>query len=374
MSSTVWSRFLSFAFRFFFPGLEFVLHLFDSARSVLESASANIEEKTALTSESNRVLEDRMMALEQDHRRLNKFVEWRAAVDCELADFHENIRNESWFVILGLPKIDLQIGPDLTLERAKKLWQEKAKSDVNGILSLLMGHEYPIVVVQNITSKAKDAVCRYQVLLNSVTESKSIRDKFGSFFVGGKGDTRPEELKPISIQIRITPGTQLRISLLKLMAKRYQASNPGGQAVVISYEARPRIKIFPPEGASDRRVQDYHFIDAVRYLPTNFSQSELRPILEKVNAKLKGTLKQHFIVVSDDMIPHPKFSGKGKFSKSTKGSSGHGSGASGQGGPGASGKGGSGSKAPRSESRGRGSKRGPSVSPSDSSKSKSSKQ
>ena len=133
-----------------YSGLEFVLHLFDSARTTIEAASSSIEAKSAQSTEANRVLEDRVMAIEQDHRRLNKFVEWRAAVEAELADFNENVRNENWFVIHGLDRIDSDL--------EKKVWQEKAKSDVNGILSLLMGREYPIVVVQNITSKAKDAI------------------------------------------------------------------------------------------------------------------------------------------------------------------------------------------------------------------------
>ena len=320
-----------------------MLHLFDSARSTIESASSNLETKSIKSLEANRVLEDRMMALEQDHRRLNKFVEWRTAIDSELSDFHENIRFENWFVIYGLPKLDSKMD--------KKEWQTKAKADVNGALKILMGREYNIIVVQNITSPAKDAVCRYQVLLPSVTESKEIRDKFGAFFVGGKGESRPEALKPISIQNRMTPGTQLRISLLKLLAKRYLASNPGGKAIVISYDSRPLIKIEPPEGASDRRMKTYHYIDAIKNLPTNFTQAELKPILEKVNSKLKGSLKPVFVVVSDDMLPSSKYKPKGTAKSS---------------GPSASG--GSTDSRGRSESRGRGSKRGPSTSPSDSSK------
>ena len=299
-----------------YSGLEFVLHLFDSARTTIEAASSSIEAKSAQSTEANRVLEDRVMAIEQDHRRLNKFVEWRAAVEAELADFNENVRNENWFVIHGLDKID----PDLE----KKVWQEKAKSDVNGVLSILMGREYPIIVVQNITSKAKDAVCRYQVLLTSTSDSKEIRDKFGSFFTGqGKG-TRPESLKKISIQNRLTPGTQLRISIMKLLAKRYEASNPGSQSFVIGYQPRPLLKIFPSEDASDRRIKTFNYIEAIQNLPVNFSQSELRPILEKINGKLKGSLKPFFVVVSDDMLPKSKTSGSKPMGSTAGGSGGSG--------------------------------------------------
>ena len=321
-----------------YSGLEFVLHLFDNAKSIIESIGSDLETKSGKSAESTRVLEDRVMAIEQDHRRLNSLFEWKTAIDCELQEFQENVRFESWFVISGLAKIESKMD--------RKEWQTKAKSDVNSALSVLMGREYPIIVVQNITSMAKDAFCRYQVLLTSVSDSKEIRDKFGAFFLGG-GDRRPEALKKISIQNRITTGTQLRIAILQLLGKRYLSSNPGGKVYVIRHESRPQIKITPPENASDRKIQTFNYIEAIKNLPVNFRQSELKPILEKVNVKLKGSLKSVFVVVSDDMLPRQKPKPKPK---------GHGSG-------------GSAGDASGSSSGARGSKRGPSVSPSDSTKS-----
>ena len=331
-----------------YSGLGFLLHLFDSAQSVLELATSDLEVKSVRSAESTRVLEDRVMAIEQDHQRLNRLFEWKTAVDSEMADYHENVRFENWFVIHGLARIETE---------NKQEWQVKAKSDVNEVLSVLMGREYPIVVVQNITSKGKDAVCRYQVLMTSVNDSKEIRDKFGSFFIGGKGkDTgkRPEALKKVSIQNRLTPGTQLRISILKLLAKRYESSNPGGSAIVIGYDSRPIIKIFPPEDASDSRIKTFNFVEAIKSLPVNFTDAELRPILDKINFKLRGTLKSVFVVVSDDMLPRQKAKPK------STGSRGSGGGSGGQGSKNGS----------SSGSGGRGSKRGASISPAD----KSSKQ
>ena len=59
------------------------------------------------------------MVLEQDHRRLNKVVEIKTAIDAELADFHENERMENWFVIEGFPRIsDDLIGKARALEMA----------------------------------------------------------------------------------------------------------------------------------------------------------------------------------------------------------------------------------------------------------------
>ena len=46
------------------------------------------------STESTRVLEDRMVALEQDHRRLSREFESKSVIDAELACFHENVRFE----------------------------------------------------------------------------------------------------------------------------------------------------------------------------------------------------------------------------------------------------------------------------------------
>ena len=90
---------------------------------------------------------------------------------------------------------------------------------------------------------------------------------------------------------------------MKLQAKRYTASNPEGKAAVIGYEPRPVIKIFPPPDASDQRIRTFNYIEAVKNLPTNFPKSEIDPILEKINSKLRGQLRSLFVVISDDMLP-----------------------------------------------------------------------
>ena len=75
------------------------------------------------------------------------------------------------------------------------------------------------------------AEVKYNVKMTNVSDSKLIRKKFGSFFHGGK-DERPPSLTGINIKNRVTPETKTRVDLLKLMAKRYRASNPDGRAQV----------------------------------------------------------------------------------------------------------------------------------------------
>ena len=300
-----------------YSGLEYVLHLFDSAVLVISSLALTIEEVSASTTESTRLLEDRMVALEQDHRRLNSSVESKSAEDAELFDYQLNTRYEDCFTISGLTRHPSGLSP--------KEWQTKVKGEVQGVLTVLMGREYPIVVVLNSTSKRKDAPATYHVQLEKLEHSKAIRDKFGSFFVGGGGDKRPDALKRISIQNRVTPATSTRITILKTLGTRYMDSNPGSSFKVIGYESRPTLKIFPASDTSDRRVQTYNFIEAIKSLPTNFTKEECANIVNRVSPKLHGKLRQLFSVISDDMLP------KGGKGQGSAGSSGNGkSGASGK--------------------------------------------
>ena len=276
-----------------YSGLEFVLHLFDAAQEMITRFEAAPEAVLAQSCESNRVLEDRVMVLEQDHRRLNRVVEKKTAADAELADFHANERFEDSFVIHGLE----QISSDFV----GKAWQEKAVGQVQAVLKILFGREFSIVVVQNATSRVPGSEVKYNVKMTSVSDSSLIRKKFGSFFLGSK-DSRPDELTGINIKNRVTPETKTRIEILKLMAKRYRASNPDGRAQVISYDPRPLIKITPPASATDRRTKTYSYIDAVKNLPCNWPEADVVPILRRINPELKGQIRSLFVVLSDDQF------------------------------------------------------------------------
>jgi hypothetical protein len=183
-----------------YSGLEFLFHLFDSVRLAIALPSRTPDERQSSSSEAIRLLEDRMMATEQDHRRLNNCFEAKMAVDAELADFQENVRNEVFFVLSGLPRIPQEL--------QGREWQSRALSDVKKVISLLLNKDLPVVVVQNITGRGPEAPTRYHVRMEFAAHSQEIRSKFGSFFVGGV-DRRPPDLQGISISNRITPGTQV---------------------------------------------------------------------------------------------------------------------------------------------------------------------
>ena len=205
-----------------YSGLEYMMHMFDSAGETLENLERHPDVKVAKTSEGTRVLEDGVMALEQDHRRLNRVVEGKMAIDAEECDYRENVSYLDSFVVAGLPRLS----PDLI----GKPWQDAAVRDVKEFIKKLMGREMSIVFVKNSTARHKDAEVKYTVIMKDIASSKAIRDKFGSFFVGG--DKRPPEMKPYSVRNRVTPGTQVRIGILQVLGRRYKASNSGSQVKV----------------------------------------------------------------------------------------------------------------------------------------------
>ena len=274
-----------------YSALQFILHLFDSAQDLVENLSSDQRDITTRNCEASRVLEDRVMVLEQDHRRLNRVVENKIAIDSELSDFHQNERFEDSFVVTGLAAIS----PDLV----GKDWQIQAVKDVQVVLKSLMGKELPILFVKNSTKRHQGAEISYTVRMQETSDAKAIRRKFGSFYLGGQ-DKRPPALDTINIKNQVTPETNTRISILKLLAKRYRDSNPGSKVQVIGYDPRPVIKIIPSSSATDRRILTYHYVEAVTKLPTNFSAAEVEPILRRINPALLGKIRSLFVCLSDD--------------------------------------------------------------------------
>ena len=278
-----------------YSGLEFLVHLFDASQGIIDSLKSQPEEVLTKNCESSRVLEDRMMALEQDHRRLNNFVESKTAEDAELAEMNENILYENHFMISGLKRL-----PKLS----PKEWQERAKADITSVLKTMFpDRSFNILYVKNASGLDKEKPARYQVRMDSVASSKEIRDKFGSYFWGNK-DERPAVLKEakLSISNRLTHESRVRLMVLRVLADHYLEGNPGSKVQVIKYGSRPLLKIFPAQGAKDPRVMSMNYIEAVRTLPVNFSSEELEPILREIKPKWHGKVRSLFIVLSDDMI------------------------------------------------------------------------
>ena len=278
-----------------YSGLEYMIHLFDSSMSYLDMLSRDCDERHPVATEVTRLLEDRVIMLEQDHRRLNKDVEMKAAVDAELHDYHENVANEAFLMVTGCPRI-LGLSP--------KEWQERAKKDLAPVLKELMGRPIPIEYISNATGPRPDAPVRYNVKLFSTEVSKEVRTKFGKFYVNGR-DERPQFFKPYSIRNLITQSSRIRIAILQVIARRYRSANQGSHTKVINYDPRPILRITPT--ATGSRTRSYNFIEAICKYPTNFNKDDLKFIFSKVGYKQKGQLKSLFVCISDDMLPKKHF-------------------------------------------------------------------
>ena len=130
-------------------------------------------------------------------------------------------RHEDQFLISGLAKAP----SGLTTQE----WQIKAKQDVGGVVSILLDRDCPILVVHNQTGQKRTTT--YLVKMKSCQDAKDVRSAFGAFFAGGK-DGRPAALKDVSVSNWTTPATKVRIAILKVLATRYRAANPGSKVQV----------------------------------------------------------------------------------------------------------------------------------------------
>jgi len=275
-----------------YSGYQYVLHLFSRAQALLDAvaASPDVQAPATASSEEVRSLQDRMMATEQDLRRLNTEFELKTAIDSELACFRSNERNEDSFIISGLGKIRSGLsGRD---------WQSAAKESILKVVQPLSSSPFRIVVVHNITGRSTDAAVTYSVRLDSIEASREIRSKFSSFFKGGV-DSRPDALASISIRNVVTKETRIRISILKMLGQNYQNSNPGAKFQVIGYEPRPTLKLTPPPG-SNSRIKVFTFVEAVRKLPSVFPEAELSKVTRQASSQFPGRLRSLFVVLSDD--------------------------------------------------------------------------
>ena len=80
-----------------YSGLQFVLHVFDNCVEILDRPTLEDEVLSSKTAESSRLLLDKFVVLEQDHRRLDKDFELKTAIDAEYRDFLENQQHRHQF-------------------------------------------------------------------------------------------------------------------------------------------------------------------------------------------------------------------------------------------------------------------------------------
>ena len=282
-----------------FSGLQYVMHLFDESQEVYSASFLDNTSRVNLVAESSHALSDRVTVLEQGQARLSKGFEMQTAITAEFNEWQENVGNESFIMVQGLPRL-----PRLD----QKEWQSKARDAVDQVLSD-MGLSYKCSYVQNSTGRGEGSKTLYKAKMETVAISREIRDKFSGFFRGGQ-DKRPATLSAISIRNCVTPGTLARIAILQLLGRRYKTSNPGSRFQVVSYESRPILKLTPAPaasgsasaGSSGSRLLVFNFIEAVTKLPTSFTQAEIDDLLKRVSPRILPNLRSILVVLSEDMV------------------------------------------------------------------------
>ena len=146
----------------------------------------SVDDQQVIDGECTRVLQDRVTVLEQDHKILRDEVSFKTAQIAEKDDFDENVRNEVYFIMDGLPAAPAGLDG--------RAWQDFARDAVQAKVRLLLGRETKILHVINASRNRRDGKTSYIVRLESVEDSRSIRDSFGRFFRAGAAPM-PADLK-----------------------------------------------------------------------------------------------------------------------------------------------------------------------------------
>ena len=116
--------------RFLTPvaGLHYLLHLFDQTEGMIKTANISGDAKLELVREQVRHHEDRMAYLENRHSGLQKQVCIKVAVDAEFNDWMQNRGDEDWFVVRGLPRLNV----------SRSAWPDAARRQVADMIKLVL--------------------------------------------------------------------------------------------------------------------------------------------------------------------------------------------------------------------------------------------
>ena len=282
--------------RFLTPvaGLHYILHLFDQTESQIRSVNLNGDSRLALVQEQVRHHEDRMTYLESRHDGLQKQSCTKVAVDAEFNDWMQNRGDEDWFVVRGLPRLNV----------SRQAWPDAARKQVADLIKLVLTTcrvrlDFEVISVFNPFSRTNTGPTLYNVRMDSVYSSEKIRDLFSGFFRHQRPIQLPSSLKGVEVRNKITLDSKIRISILRQLGHRYQDSNPGSSFKVCGYTSRPSLVTTPARSSTDK-PRTYNFIQAVTTLPAVFTDENLAPIFQTIGDRHRGRLQSLFVVLNDD--------------------------------------------------------------------------
>ena len=282
--------------RFLTPvaGLHYLIHLFDQTEALLKTISISSDAKLQMVQEQVRHHEDRMTYLEGRHSGLQTQVCHKVAVDAEFNDWMQNRGDENWLVIRGLPRLSV----------SRQAWPDAARKQVADMIKLVLTTnrtrlDFEVLYVINPFSRTNTGPTLYNVKMDSVYSSETIRDLYSGFFRHNRPAQLPPALRGVEVRNKITLETKIRIAIMRQLGARYQASNPGSSFKVRGFESRPTLVTTPPRSSTERG-RTYNFIQAVTLLPAAFSDENLAPIFQTVGDRFRGKLQSLFVVLNDD--------------------------------------------------------------------------
>lgn len=277
-------------------GLHYMLHVFDTTQTILDSLGSSTEAQLVQVRENVRVHDDRLAYLENKHDGIKKKVSHKAALDSEFNDWILNRSEEDWLTITGLKRI---LG-DLTSRDWQVAVQRQVTEFLRAVLKAHRAHlDFKVVYVQNPVRGRTSGMSVLNAQINSVDASRRLRDLFSGFFRRNKPTSLPDGFRGIQVRNKVTLATRIRISILQELASNYKESNPGSSVNVSGYKPRPQLTTIPARGSSSR-PRTYFFVEAVTTLPPVFSDEALARIFQKVGQHHQGELKELFVVLDDD--------------------------------------------------------------------------
>jgi len=133
----------------------------------------------------------------------------------------------------------------------------------------------------------------YEGSFSSVSEAAALRRDFGKRPAAARKATGYRLLNSV------TPGTRVRLSILRTLSAAYKRKHPSGIANVLGFLPRPVIK-YRPEGSGPFRTSG--FVDAVTTLtPISLGliDADFQHAYRTAGQKFAGQLSSLFLVLSD---------------------------------------------------------------------------
>jgi hypothetical protein len=145
--------------------------------------------------------------------------------------------------------------------------------------------------------KAKKVI--YDVEMTSTADSQSIRDAYGLFWWKKSGRRLPDGLRGLSLSNVTTFSTRVRVRMLKELCHLHQAANPTVSCFVISYLARPELKIRDRKGP----LTSLSYTQAITKLSHHLTLDFLKELYQYARTNLpEEEVVERFLVLGSDLL------------------------------------------------------------------------